>query len=464
MLRIATVALLSFCVSQYSFSQNIVIGVVGDQTMAPKDGSQYEILKKGIAKLNEHRPDVVVHVGDLLESVTPDLQPTKPSDYQASYTMATGILDRLSCKWYLSAGDHDVNPPYNKLDDTSIRDLFQALYLPGKKQLYYSFDMKGYHFIALSSQEVPNVDPRWGDIFRDHLSPQQIAWLKDDLRRNNRAKGIVVFMHQPLWYEWTDWAPIHALLRDHNVKVVIAGHFHYNQDEGELDGIRYLVVGATGADTKAGSPGAGNLQHVSLITIENGRVRKLELLPLRGEPVTSFSSRRDMDRVQALEVGLGNAFNDTAENHNQVKQIGNDNVWKSCAGDKNASLTLKSVGNPIDEPVTLTIIPSGNFQPTEAKFVSKSCRPGGGISCELPPAALVAYSNNSAVDPAYRSCGDSACKYRDAAPLWTAQFPTQTSDGKSVSEKFTLKAIFRGESGQDLEVDKAIPLGTFCDP
>jgi hypothetical protein len=464
MSKIATVALILLCASHTSLSQNIVIGIIGDQTLAPKDGSQYEILKKGIASLNERRPDVVLHVGDLLESVRPDLQPTKPADYRANYDMATGILNELSCKWYLSAGDHDVNPPYDKLDDTTIRDLFQTLYAPAKEHLYYSFDAKGYHFIALSSQEVPNVDPRWGNIFRDHLSAQQITWLKDDLHRNQRAKGIIVFMHQPLWYQWTDWVPIHALFREHHVTAVIAGHFHYNQDEGELDGIRYLVVGATGADTKAGSPQAGDLQHVSLITIENAGLRKLELLPLRNEPVTSFSSRRDMDRVQALEVSLGNAFNDTAENHNQVKQIGGDSVWKSCGGDKNDSLTLKSIGNPIDQPVTLAITPSGNFQPTEAKFVSKFCKPGDGTNCELPPAALVAYSNNSAVDPAYRSCGDSACKYRDVEPLWIAQFPTQTSDGKAVSEKFTLKATFRGESGQALEVDKTIALGTYCDP
>jgi|HubBroStandDraft_4_1064222.scaffolds.fasta_scaffold08118_2 hypothetical protein len=464
MLRIVTVALLLLCASRPCLSQNIVIGIIGDQTRAPKDGSQYEILKKGVTTLNEHRPDIVVHVGDLLESVTPGLQPAKPSDYQASYRMATDILNGLSCKWYLSAGDHDLSPPYTKLDDTSIRDLFQTLYPPVKDHLYYSFDAKGYHFIALSSQEVPNVDPRWGDIFRDHLSAQQIAWLKDDLHRNQRAKGIIVFLHQPLWYQWTDWAPIHALLREHHVTAVIAGHFHYNQDEGELDGIRYLVVGATGADTKAGLPQAGNLQHVSLMTIENGGVRKLELLPLRNEPVTSFASRQDMDRIQALDVSLGNAFNDTAENHNEVRQIGTDNVWKSCAGDKNASLILKSIGNPIDRPVTLAIAPTGNFQPTDAKFVSKFCKLEDGTNCELPPAALVAYSNNSAVDPAYRSCGDSGCKYRDVEPLWIAQFSTQTSDGRAVSENFTLKATFRGESGQALEVDKTISLGTYCDP
>ncbi|MBZ5525468.1 MAG: metallophosphoesterase [Acidobacteriia bacterium] len=312
-------------------AQDLRIGVIGDQTLAPASGNQYEILKAGVAALNRENPDIVLHTGDLLEGLGPDyVHPVSSEVYTAAFHSATGILNGLSRPWRLTAGDHDVNPPFGSPGDDSIRRLFQTLYAPAREHLYYSFDFHGYHFVALSSQESPNADPRWGVVFRSHISPEQLEWLKSDLRRHaGRAHGTVVFLHQPLWYQWADWAPVHDLLRKAGVAAVIAGHFHYNQDEGELDGIRYVVVGATGAVTKSGSAEAGDLQHVTVIRIHGHQVRGLNLIPLRNEGVHSFSSRRDMDRIQALAVNLGNYFNDTGMNSNRVKQVESVNQWKS---------------------------------------------------------------------------------------------------------------------------------------
>ncbi len=445
-------------------AQDIKIGIIGDQTFAPSGGDQYEMLKKGVAALNSHKPDVVLHSGDLVESVGPDWQPTKPEIYKATYAQATGILDTLQCKWYISAGDHDVNPPFGSTDQT-IRRLFQSLYKPASGQLYYSFDVKHYHFIALSSQEAdaPGADPRWGVIFRSHLSAAQIEWLKKDLSTHSHSNGTVVFLHQPLWYQWSDWASIHALLRKNNVIAVVAGHFHYNQDEKELDGIRYIVVGATGGAIKSGSSNAGNLQHVTVMHISRNKVDHLELLPLRGEPVHSFSSRRDMDRVQALDVNLGNYPYDTGEDSNRVKQMDGTNQWKSCVADAKGSLTLHSIGNPIDVPITVEVIVNhGNFQPTNAGFNPALCQGTDANHCKLAPGALVDFSNNSTVQPSYRSCNGVVCSFGAPVSLWTAQFPQQTSDGNAVSQTFTQKASFQSEAGQLLSIEKTFPLSPGC--
>ncbi len=444
-------------------AQQIRIGVIGDQTLAPQTGNQYDVLKKGVEVLNSEKPDTVLHTGDLLESVGPDFGPTKPDVYTNMYQQATGILNTLPSKWYISAGDHDVNPPFGTNDQT-VRKLFQSLYKPASEQLYYSFDVKGYHFIALSSQEAdaPGADPRWGVIFRSHLSQAQIDWLKRDLHQHPYSTGTVVFLHQPLWYQWADWAPVHDLLRKNNVIAVIAGHFHYNQDEGQLDGIRYLVVGATGGKTKIGSSNAGNLQHVTMMHVVGRRIERLQLLPLQGESTHSFSSRRDMDRIQALEVNLGNYWNDTSENANRVEQNGSQ--WKSCTNNTNGTLTLHSIGNPLDIPITLEVVANqGNFPPTSAHFNPKLCNGSDGERCRLAPGALVDFSNNSSVQPSYRSCHGVVCSFGEPQALWTAQFPDHTSDGNPISQTFTVKASFQGDSGQQLEVDTVFPLTTGCD-
>ena len=91
------------------------------------------------------------------------------------------------------------------------------------------------------------------------ISDEQLKWLDNDLKKHKNSKGIVVFLHQPLWYNWSAWKKVHEILRKYRVMTVIAGHFHYNQDEGYLDGIRYIIVGATGGTLKQASRDAGTL-------------------------------------------------------------------------------------------------------------------------------------------------------------------------------------------------------------
>jgi len=434
-------------------SQEIKIGIIGDQTLAPSSGADpYDLMKKGVDTLASQQPDVVLHTGDLLESIGSDFKPMPAEKYKERFQLASSILSGLKCNWYLSAGDHDVNPPWGE-DTDAIRSLFKTLYGPASKNLYYSVDVKGYHFIALSSQDYPNKDVRWGVIFDQHLSDAQVSWLQQDLDKNSHAKGIIVFLHQPLWYEWADWAPVHRLLRSHGVTAVIAGHFHYNQDEGELDGIRYLVVGATGADTKKGSPEAGDLHHVTLLMLRGRKIESLALLPLRGEKVSSFSSRRDMDRVQALQVNLDNSYTDQI--NSAITRMPNSKVWRECATGLTPTLALRSVGNPLDVPLLLSVTPNpGNFAPTQMSFSLTWCKAITAGVCQLGPDTLVAYSNNSAVKPLNTGTANE--------PLWTATLPAQTSDGKTPSQSFTLRAEFKGESGQSIHLEKLLTLSTIC--
>jgi hypothetical protein len=420
---------LAYILLAATLQAEIRIGLIGDQTSADDLNAAYQVLLEGVTALNSRRPNLVLHTGDLLESVQyPNATPE--ADFRAQFAKATGLLNQLNAPWHLTAGDHDVNAPYNQPDETHNRQLFQTLYPPTKDRLYYSFDQDGYHFVALSSQEHHNTDPRWGTTFRARLSDDQMAWLKADLAAHRRTKGVVVFLHQPLWYQWTNWAPVHELLRQYKVRAVVAGHFHYNQDEGTLDGIRYLVSGATGAMTKHGSPGAGDFHHVSLLRIDGRRVT-VEAIPLRQAVPRPFSSRRDMDRVQALAVNFSNLYADTTVD--------------SCEG--RFEVQLRSMGNPIDVPVRLSVkAVSTNYLPSESHYASVC---GSGAGCLLPPGLLVQSSNNSSVTP------------ERTQAVWSAKLPAKTSDGKPPQLKLLLRAEFTGEQ-ETLHLDQTLAIRTNC--
>ena len=408
----------------------IRIGFIGDQTGTDNLDTAYQTLAEGVTALNARRPHLVLHTGDLLESVQyPNATPEE--EFRAQFARATALLNQLRAPWHLAAGDHDVSAPYHQPDETHNRQLFQSLYSPAKEHLYYSFNHAGYHFVALSSQEFHNTDPRWGTTFRARLSDDQMVWLARDLEQHRRAKGIIVFLHQPLWYQWANWAPVHELLRRYRVRAVVAGHFHYNQDEGSLDGIRYLVTGATGGTTKHGSAGAGDLHHVSLLRIEGRRI-ELEVIPLRQATPRAFSSRRDMDRVQALAVNVSNLFADTTVD--------------TCAG--KYELQLRSLGNPIDVPLRLSVRPvSSNYSPIESHYTPSVC--GSGPDCVLVPGMLVQSSNNSSVVP------------ERTQAVWTATLPPHTVDGKAPQLRLTVRAEFAGER-EILHIEHTLAIKTNC--
>lgn len=447
-----TLILLLGSFSNLAAQTELRVGIIGDQSSTRNLQQSYDVLTKGVEILAKEKIACVLHTGDLLESTV------APDQVRAQFAQATAILDKLGRPWHLTPGDHDVNPPVFQQDssDRSREVLYRELYRQREPKLTdtlsHSFTINGYHFISLNSQEHLHTDPRWGDVFLDQISPQQFAWLRDDLAKNRNAKGIVVFLHQPLWYFWGNWKPVHELLRRYRVLAVVAGHFHYDQDEGDLDNIRYVVVGSTGGIIKTGSRDGGNLQHVTVMTIK-GRQVDFRLLPTDGSASLRLTPRVDMDRVQAVALVLGELFSFGGENPICVK---GDQLFRNNT--EPATLSLVPLGNPIDMPLTIEVaLTAEKFSLIDPHFANGACREVTSTgACILPPAARIESSNNSSVVLNNR--------FAPLPPLWESGLAIKSGSTVAAGDQVTLQVrlTFRGSQDDLFQEATASTTITAC--
>jgi hypothetical protein len=118
---------------------------------------------------------------------------------------------------------------------------------------YTSFDYGPVHVVVLNAFEMPaGATPQLAGI-----SEAQKAWLADDLRRVDVERHVWVLVHQGPFAHPAEPRPgqggsedVHAAIADasriHRIEAVFAGHDPF-YERGEIDGIRYFVIGGGGA-------------------------------------------------------------------------------------------------------------------------------------------------------------------------------------------------------------------------
>ena len=353
-MKVVRVIVVLFCVTFFMFScqkGSIKVGIVGDQFGAYDTEKAFEIMEKGVKQLNEMSPDIVLHVGDMLESKRGI---KNFNDYKNNYDTAMSIMSSFECPWLLAVGDHDVVPEgFKALSDDRSREgwfmnLIQTSQLPIKETPYYSYTHEGYHFVVLYSMDNLHTDPRWGSIFLNKINQEQLTWLKRDLEINKNNKGVVVLVHHPHWYVWQNWQPIHELLKEYKTRAVIAGHYHYDQDEGEIDGIRYLVMGSSGGVIKETDQHSAS-QEIAMFTLTKNGIEDLQLKEIGSGADLEWTPRISMDRIQALSCMLDNLWQDES-------LYSKDGIIYSSANNKEAKkIDLESLVNPIDLPIKIYI-------------------------------------------------------------------------------------------------------------
>jgi 3',5'-cyclic AMP phosphodiesterase CpdA len=170
-------------------------------------------LTKTIEQVNAlpQQPDLVLHTGDISHL-------SKPAELDTAQMLLSQLKVR---ELHTVPGEHDV------LDSEPGAEYFQRFGTAAPGKGWYSFDHAGVHFVALNNVMTFKA----GELAL--LGPEQLAWVKDDLKGRSASTPLVVFAHIPLWTIYQDWgwgtgdaADLAQELKRFGSVTVLNGHIH----------------------------------------------------------------------------------------------------------------------------------------------------------------------------------------------------------------------------------------------
>ena len=215
-------------------------------------------LRRASADINglAQRPALVVHTGDVSHL-------SKPAEFgQAKELLQEIRVDRV----HTVPGEHDAL-------DNGLGGYLKEFDHDGRGRPWYSFDQGGVHFIGLSN--VLNF--KLGTM--TSLGDEQLAWLKDDLKRVSHSTPVVVLAHIPLWTVWAPWGwgtadgdQAIALLRPYGSVTVLNGHIHQVLQKVEGNVALHTAMSLAYPLPKPGQEGVGEPGPVKVPAGELGKL------------------------------------------------------------------------------------------------------------------------------------------------------------------------------------------------
>ena len=227
--------------------KGIRFGIVTDSHYADREpaGTRFyrdSLLKmrKAVNFMNKEKPDFLIELGDF-----------KDQDAEAEEKNTLGYLrdienelQKFTGPTYHVLGNHDAD----SLSKTQFLQNVTNTNIPAEKS-YFSFNLKGFHFIVLDADFTSDGTPYdhsnfdWTDA---NIPSLELKWLKEYL---SAASGpVIVFVHQLLdgqgHYYIKNAAQVRQVLQQSGrVLAVFQGHQHRGQ-YNRINGIHYITLQA----------------------------------------------------------------------------------------------------------------------------------------------------------------------------------------------------------------------------
>jgi len=212
-------------------------------------------LETAVSKINAlpDTPGFILHTGDITHLSTPE-----------QFDTVEQILKSTNQEVFFVPGEHDV------LNDDGA--MFLKRYGRNPKGTgWYSFNHSGVHFIGL----VNVMNLKAGGL--GNLGPEQLEWLKDDLRAVKHSTPIVVFAHIPLWAVYPQWgwgtddgALALSYLKKFGSVTVLNGHIHQTMQKVEGN-----VTFHTACSTAFPQPSPGQAEGPGPMKVPADQLRKV---------------------------------------------------------------------------------------------------------------------------------------------------------------------------------------------
>jgi len=185
--------------------------------------ANYEIYGKIVQKVNEIKPDFLVHLGDF----------SRVGAESEFKTFKNFQEKNLKVAYHLVMGNHEV---------LKNQSYFKKYFGPQ----YYSWDYRGVHFIVLDNVSSPLA-----------FDKSQLLWLENDLK-NTQAKLKFVFVHIPPGFPLASLEDLRlkeeakpqlekfgAICQQYQVTKIYAGHVH-NYYQFNFHGVPLTITGGAG--------------------------------------------------------------------------------------------------------------------------------------------------------------------------------------------------------------------------
>jgi len=222
-------------------------GIVTDPHYADLDHRGNRYYRESAAKMtecvtlmNEKKVDFLIELGDFKDQAQP---PTENSTLAYLRTIER-VFQKFNGGNYHVLGNHDV--------DSISKGQFLAIAantnIPCESH-YYSFDLKGVHFVVLDANyradglDYDSGNFTWTDA---NLPKAELAWLQRDLA--STSKPVIAFVHQQLDGKGSHYvknaAAVRLILQKHQrVLAVFQGHNHAGH-YSHIEGIHYYTLKA----------------------------------------------------------------------------------------------------------------------------------------------------------------------------------------------------------------------------
>lgn len=204
------------------------------------------LVNKIIDKVNnEIKPDVCLHLGDLI-------QDTKDREKDLENISKIWLtLKKFKVPFYTLIGNHELK---------TMNTRKEVLDILGYEKATFSVNISEYHLVFLGIGVNQNADSTNGGISRIRYIPDEdIEWLQNDLEEN-KNKNCIIFSHYGIaeddmkgnfWFEKAIGSAVlsnrkeikEILGKYNNILAVFCGHQHWTKKIIE-DGISYYMVGS----------------------------------------------------------------------------------------------------------------------------------------------------------------------------------------------------------------------------
>lgn len=212
-----------------------------------------EGFRLAIDTINKLNPDFVLTGGDLVMDVLDQTHARADS----LFVLYKEISGELNMPVYNTVGNHEVYGWHRDEEGIESHPEFgKKMYEKRIGNRYYSFDHKNWHFIILDGIYRSEEGHYIGKI-----DQEQLEWLKADLDKTDKQTPIVLSVHIPFITSRTQLSQgalaanseggvitnsqeVLPLLWEHNLKLVLQGHLHFNEDLYVGEKVHFITAGA----------------------------------------------------------------------------------------------------------------------------------------------------------------------------------------------------------------------------